>query len=207
MLNMEHLDLYQNLMEKVKARIRIVAQINLDKKLPDLYFSVEYACFQFRKILECIAMGNLISNKDLYQQQYSNFHKHWNAKRILDSIEGINPNYYPEAIEKSGNIWDTIFANVLGETKIQPSNREQLTKADFFNIYDECSEVIHESNPFSSKVIDYYELAKRIPKWMEKVQGLLQNHRVNILDRGYYIVEMNSSENNGRAIVIQISKV
>jgi hypothetical protein len=207
MLNMEHLDLYQNLMEKVKARMRIVSQINLEAKLPDLYFSVEYACFHCRKILECIAMGSLISNKDLYEQEYSNFQKHWNAKRILDSIERINPNFFPEAIEKTGNVWDAIFADVLGESKIRPANREQLTKVDFFHIYDECSEVIHENNPFSLKVIDYHDLAKRIPKWMEKVKGLLQEHRVNILDRGFYLVEMNSSENNGKAIVIQISKV
>ncbi len=92
----EDMDKYCRCMDEVKRRITAITNI-LDKSHTTLYqaTNIEFICLQFRKILELIALGSMVANKDEYARQHEKFAKHWHATRILEDIEEINPKFYP----------------------------------------------------------------------------------------------------------------
>ena len=42
-----------------------------------------------------IALASLVANREEYAKQRANFSTDWNAKRIVDTLERINPKFYP----------------------------------------------------------------------------------------------------------------
>jgi hypothetical protein len=86
----EHLyiEKYCGLMEEVKLRMG-VADHFLTGRGNALYEppTLESVCFQIRKILELIAFGSLIANRDAYSTAYSKISKTWNAGDLLRELE------------------------------------------------------------------------------------------------------------------------
>lgn len=152
--------------------------------------NIEFMCLQIRKILELIALGSLVANKEEYAQQHAKFSEHWRAKAILDSIEKINPNFYPSP----------------GRQIIEPSTRKVievvalekgfLTRQEFPDVYDQCSKAIHAANPFGT-AIDYKALESSIPVWMKKIKKLLNHHQIQLLNEMQMLwVLMQAREDN-----------
>src|SRR6267154_4901847 len=86
-------------MEEVKRRISVV----------DFFFTggghalyvpttVESVGLQLRKVMELIAFGSLVANKDAYSTMYAEFAKHWNARLLLRDLARINQDFYPKPV-------------------------------------------------------------------------------------------------------------
>ncbi|MDA3938810.1 MAG: VCBS repeat-containing protein [Spirochaetia bacterium] len=91
------LQLYTAMMEEIKKRLAVVVSFMKGSQTTGfLITDVEFVCLHFRKVLEHIALSSLIANKEEYTKQYKNFKRHWNARRILEGIEKINSEYYPQ---------------------------------------------------------------------------------------------------------------
>ncbi|MCV6622267.1 MAG: hypothetical protein OIF51_11030, partial [Cellvibrionaceae bacterium] len=152
MIDQQYLNKYAECMEEIKKRTEVIRAF-LDGRCSALYkqTTAESICLQVRKILELIALASLVANKEEYAKSRAKFAKDWHAKRILQSIEQINPNFYPTP---STQVLDNVTGKVV---EVKPIKTGFLTRKDFENIYDRCGGLLHAQNPFSaSKDIDNF---------------------------------------------------
>jgi hypothetical protein len=90
-MNSEAAQKYCNLMAEVKHRTLVVYAC-LDGRLHAGYkaTTIEVVYLQFRKMLELIALGSLVANKEAFSQVYQRFSECWKADLILKDIERVN---------------------------------------------------------------------------------------------------------------------
>lgn len=177
---------YCDQMELIKKRIEVILFFE-QRKGGSLYAAstIESAYLQFRKILELIAMGSLIANKEIYSQEHTNFSRHWNARRILESLERLNPDFYPKPIleEKGG-------------AKLIDKENGFLTRDDFETLYNRYGALMHTDNPYGDQS-DYGDYLAQIPKWRELITGLLNNHKIHLLgDPNMYVIHLQEARDN-----------
>lgn len=179
---------YLGQMNYVKLRMDAISSI-LKKETTTLYkyTNVEFMVLQIRKIIEHLAMGNLIANKERYSEINEKFYKNWNAKLIFRDIERINSKFFPEPIniDKSGKIdkWIT--------------KENFMTQNDAINIYEKCSGFLHTSNPFGAQTeIDYY--VRMIPIWYMQIINLTNTHLVHMEDGQHIFYICMKSEKTGK---------
>jgi hypothetical protein len=172
----EDIDKYCKSMEEVKRRTIAIKTI-LNKNHTTAYraTNIEFVCLQIRKILELIALGSIVANKDEYARQHEKFAKHWHATRILDDVEELNPQFYPIPVRQ---VFDPKAKKVIGTVDISEG---YLTREDFVNVYDRCSEILHAANPFGDG-IDYAPIEQSIPIWLSKIKTLLDHHQIQLLN-------------------------
>lgn len=188
-------------MEEIKRRTEVIRAF-LEGRCNTLYkqTTAESICLQVRKILELIALASLVANKDEYAKNRANFAKDWHAKRILQSIEEINPSFYPSP---STQVIDKVTGKVL-EVKAVKSGF--LTRKDFENIYDRCGGLLHAQNPFAaSKDID--NLMKVVPSWMEKIKTLLNHHQAQLVQEDLQFWVVMQSKMDGKVQVSLFQRV
>jgi SEC-C motif-containing protein len=171
---------YCGYMEWVKQRIEAIKSMGSSpiKNRLHGFIQIESIYLQFRKILELIAMGSLLNNKEEYAKARANFDSDWNARRILENLAKVNPDFYPKPI-----------VDVNGD--FQPV-QGALTKDDFVTVYDRCGEVLHTANPFG-KTIDYQQMSNEITGWLSKTMMLLNQHQLFMLDDGFWLVQMQTT--------------
>lgn len=165
-------------MELIKKRIEVVLFFE-SRQGSSLYTisTIESVYLQFRKILELIAMASLIANKEVYAREHANFDSHWNARRMFASLERLNPDFYPHPIVESGS-------------GILDKKDGFLTKADFITLYGACGEIMHTNNPYGGQT-NYDAYLAQIPKWRALIMGLLNNHKIHLLnDSNMYVIHM-----------------
>jgi hypothetical protein len=169
---------YVACMEEIKLRTTAIASI-LRKEATTSFqaTNIEFVCLQIRKILELIALASITANKEEYSKQHANFFRHWKAKKILESVEKVNPQFYPNPLkQKPGG---DLGQNVRED---EPISDGFLTKDDFSSAYDACCKALHASNPYDT-AIDYAFLEKEIPSWIQKIKTLLNFHMVQLVDK------------------------
>jgi len=183
---------YGWMMQDVKQRLKLIREINMrTRTLGTNLYDIETCCLNFRKILEIIAMANMISNQDEYLAAYNNFASHWNAKKIIAFLENVNPNFYPTPIQVnvSSQIdrWDDI-------------NNGSLTKEEFIEIYNDTSPVLHTRNPFTPPPDQAYFQAYivKFKAWHDKIMLLLQNHSIELQSGNLLIVQLDNEEGHAR---------
>ena len=88
---------YCTLMEEIKKRTQVI-DIFLSGSSHALYkaTTIESVCLQLRKILELIALGSLVANKEMFSNVSTQFAKCWNAELIFKDIERFNSEFYPK---------------------------------------------------------------------------------------------------------------
>jgi hypothetical protein len=179
---------YCNLMQESKHRTKVVISlIKGDVNLGYLPVNVEAVYLQFRKILELIAFGSLIANRHMYSQARKKYASDWNAKKVLDLAETLNPKFYPVPINQ---------VKVEGKeysTEFQPVVDGFLTRSDFERLYNICGGVLHSENPYGNTK-EYNELWASAPGWMLKIRNLLNSHEVHPVGnkRQFYLIQMGS---------------
>lgn len=137
----EDLVIYCSCLEEVKRRLKVVRSITQAEFSTDnVEMDAEIACLQLRKALELIAFASLSANHSLYTRVHGDISSAWSAKRILNKLEKLHPDFYPRPIlfegESEGGVKH--FANVKSG---------YLTRAEFVVLYDKCSSVVHAWNP------------------------------------------------------------
>ena len=93
---MDDTAIYVTCMEKIRERINIIQTIQRGNITTGIDFlNTELTFVQFRKVLELIAFASLTANREKYAQAYADFERDGRAKRILEKIEKLNPDFYP----------------------------------------------------------------------------------------------------------------
>lgn len=194
-MNQETLDKYAACMEEIKNRTEVIHSFVEGQSItPFKQTTAESICLQIRKVLELIAMSSLVANKDQYSKIREKFHKDWHAKRILNDIEGVNPEFYPVPCRQ---VLDKNTGNPAENIALKSGF---LTRKEFENIYDRCGGLLHANNPFS-KEKDIDNFIKIVPEWMEKIRKLLNLHEVQLAQDGFKLFVLMKAASDGRAHV------
>ena len=187
----EVIERYCSCMVEIKLRTEVITRFLLGtvsaKYLPP---NVESVCLQFRKILELIALGSLIAHKEDYSRQRANFAQDWQAAKILKAIEKINPVFYPVPTKQ---VYDASGKVVRVENVRDP----YLTRGDFVNLYQTCSNLLHASNPFG-KPKDYEGFWKAAPNWRTKIVTLLNHHQIQLPQDDLQLWVLMESKDDGK---------
>ncbi|MGD0137392.1 MAG: hypothetical protein ABSD28_00825 [Tepidisphaeraceae bacterium] len=182
---------YCNLMAEIKHRIAV---INAFKSgVASALFkasTIESAYLQFRKILELIALGSLVANKNEFSKVYAEFATCWNAQYLLKDIERVNPDFYPRPIVE-------LPAGKPGVKRdLQDKKDGFLTKAEFLKLYEKCGAIMHAGNPYGSQV-DYGYYEGNIQGWFDRIIGLLNSHTIKLVnDPNLYLIHMQEPGDN-----------
>lgn len=175
---------YVDLMEEVKRRIVVVNALLAEKPgLPYPATTVESLFLQLRKVLELIALGSLVANREEYSKVYAEFSKSWNARLLLRDLERVNPDFYPRALLATPGQTPEVKVHFVDEP-------DALTKDDFLKLYEKSGAILHAGNPFGSQV-DYNYYVTSAPAWRDKVVALLNTHMFHLVGRSEkYVVAM-----------------
>jgi len=79
---------YCGLMAEIKKRTAVIDAFT-DGIVHAVYkaTTIESIYLQFRKVLELIALGSLVANKDVFSAVYQDFAKYWNAELLVKDID------------------------------------------------------------------------------------------------------------------------
>ena len=182
---------YCNCMEEVKLRIGLVQSVVVRSVTTGREdFDAELIFVQLRKTLELIAFASLSANKAKYSATYNNFATHWNARRMLDYLKKVNPDFYPIPVVYAG-------INEKGVKHFELLTEGFLTKDEFVVLYDKCGHILHARNPFTSQDA-VIQLGYSVWDWGLRIQKLLSLHRVYLVDSlNTWLVSMNDP-NDGK---------
>ncbi len=183
---------YCDLMEEIKRRTALMTAFESGGAAA-LYkaTTIESVYLQFRKILELIALGSLVANKNQFSKVYNDFAKYWNARHLLKDIERLNPDFYPRPIVE-------VTSKRLGvKMDLQAKKDGFLTKHEFLKLYEKCGAIMHAGNPYSSQV-DYGYYERNIQGWLDRIIGLLNSHTIRLVnDSNLYLLHM-QEDRDGR---------
>lgn len=187
-------------MDLLKLRIDTVAQIATGKKTTGyLVPDQELCCLQLRKSLELIAFASISANLDKYAELRPGYSKDWNGKKIISTIEKINPNFYPMPIKS--------FQDDKGQLRFEDIKKGFLRKEDFSELYDWCGQLLYSFNPFG-KNMQWKDVRQRLIFEQTRIVTLLNQHRVVLADSDEEIwVNMNDQGKNGRATAYIFKKI
>jgi hypothetical protein len=182
---------YCDLMEEIKRRTSVI-DFFLTGGGHALYqpTTIESVSLQLRKILELIAFGSLVANKESYSAMYERFATTWNARLLLRDLERVNPDFYPKPVVESPSP-DSRALHQLKERE-----PDYMTKEEFEKIYEKCGAIMHADNPYGSR-IDYTYYSGKLPAWRSEVVNLLNNHQIRLLNEpGFYLIHMKENQDD-----------
>lgn len=163
-------------MEEVKKRIKVAAHFIKSPSNAIFYHTaIESAALQIRKILERIAFGSLIANRDIYEKTYKNFSTTWKASILLKDLARINPHYYPVPITPNPqrNEDGILLHSIIQDGYLKPE--------DFQDAYETCNGLLHATNPYKSEK-NMQELALKLANWIKLIVQLLNTHEIHFID-------------------------
>lgn len=147
--------------------------LKLHETSNDIYL-FESAVLQMRKALEAVAFASIAPNKDEYaklrakSENSPDYTKDFNAKKILQLLSNVNPNFYPKPISapipNGPNAWHF-------EQRVDNS----LTRKNFESFYDRLGKFLHADNPWGNNK-NYENLLNDLPKIIIAVRLLLSYH-------------------------------
>jgi len=178
-------------MEEIKRRTGVV-DFFLGGKGHALYqpTTIESICLQLRKILELIAFGSLVANKESYSAVYAKFATNWNARLLLRDLERVNPDFYPKPVVEVPSPDPKVRRH------LENRQLDYMTKQEFERIYEKCGAMMHADNPYGSR-IDYKYYLERLPAWRTQAVNLLSNHQVRLLnEKGFYLIHMKENQDD-----------
>jgi hypothetical protein len=185
---------YCNCMEQVKRRLALVRAVTTGSICTgDEGADAELACMQVRKALELIAFATLAANRDRYSQIRADVQNEWRAKRILDKLKQLHPDFYPVPV--------TPVRVAPGQWHFDEVPGGYLTSDEFVDLYDKCSEVVHEWNPFrsGSRRVNF---GWNIAEWAGRIERLLEFHHVRLVDQVDVLLVRLTDPSDGKAHVL-----
>ncbi len=158
---------YQALMQSVKNRIAGLRRLATGSlSLGDERLNWEWAALQLRMVLEGVAFASLAAQRDAYAKVHARFAEHWNASWLLRDLRKVNPEFYPQPKRMTDGSREGVKR--LEEVK------DYLTEAEFAELYELCSQIIHSHNPFGDlKPID---TRLTLIEWIGRIEALLDTH-------------------------------
>jgi hypothetical protein len=164
---------YCNCLQSAKKRLELVDAVTSGRlRIGAEAVDAEFACLQVRRALELIAFASIAAHKDVYSQAHTDFATHWNAKRLLTKLEKLHPDFYPKPAEIVG-------PDEHGVKKLVAVQSGFLNKDDFVFLYNTCSEVLHEWNPYRTdpRVVHF---GHSVAEWAVRIRRLLDVHWIRL---------------------------
>src|SRR5258708_7730918 len=91
---------YLACMSELVERLGVIAaRLDAVKEGGPTFQDYEIIALSFRKCVELIVFSSLVAHKDTYSKAHSEFEKHWNAKRLMENLRKLHPDFYPVPIE------------------------------------------------------------------------------------------------------------
>lgn len=184
-------------MEIIKKRMDAISKIgNREQTTLFRFTNIEFMALQIRKVIEHIAMSNLVVNSSLYKEYNDKFASNWNARLIFRDLERINPSFYPIPVKIVDNEYDDIKT-------IDPLTDGFLTKDEAIKVYNRCGSLMHVENPFG-KQIDYAYYETQIIVWYKKIMVLLATHLIKLVDDQFmYYITMVGEDHISHGTILQ----
>lgn len=188
-------------MTEIKFRIDVINDFIKGKRTTgQLPTDVEFLCLQFRMILELIALSSLCANKNEYARMRREFHRDWHATRILEALEKVNPNFYPEPTRQ------IIDENTGQVVRVEKITEEYLTKENFIDIYDKCCNILHAHNPYN-EYPDIVKIKELMSHWVDKIVKLLNHHQIQLVESGKQLWILMQSKDEGKVHVFEMRRI
>ncbi len=179
--------IYAECMVQIRQRIdlacSLVASVRLKKR--ESFDSTELIFVQFRKSLELIALASLTAHKDQYSAVHANFGMHWKAKAMLNSVEALNPAFYPVGLAAP-------VRQPNGTRHFELAAGPTLTKDEFVVLYEASSEILHARNPFSPKDPTIH-ITYSVDDWVARIRNLLTWHSISLINGDVWVVHVPAS--------------
>ena len=184
--------IYMTCMEEIQHRLNAALWLVFGKDLFKVHddFVLEAIFIQLRKVLELIAFGSLTVNKERYAAAHKQFASHWKAAKMLEELQKVNPNFYPLPVTQQ-IINPSPTGKVRWHYEVVKDNF--LTTAEFVELYDISSKLLHSHNPFST-MNPAIEIKYDIPVWVERIRRLLRIHFIHLVDGRAWIVYVPDSD-------------
>jgi hypothetical protein len=171
---------YALYMHEIRSRLGLIKRVgeSLQGTRPftgDAAIDVELCFLNFRKILELIMYASVLAHETAGAEISKRIaNREWNARRIFNYLEQINPYFYPVPI-----------ADLNRETK--PPRTVKLLdgfleKEQFLNLYDKrCGQILHASRDY---VIHepYQPPIEEVREWFDRICLLLGHHWIHLSD-------------------------
>ena len=140
-----NMQIYRKCMGDIRTRLNALSWLLQEDPLTqgNSLLTMELAFLQLRRVLEIVAFSSLTAHERKYAEAYKNYHQHWRAKDMLKVVERLNPHFYPRPLEAP-----TV---INGRWHYEVMKDGFLTRDEFGRAYDDCSLVLHTSNPFSKR--------------------------------------------------------
>jgi hypothetical protein len=138
------------------------------------FFVTELVFVQLRKALELLALSSMAAHKEQYSAAYTKFREHWRAKKILEALAKVNPDFYPKAVRL---VSQTPIGAANSKSRFHIVTNGTLTKEEFSRLYDASAEVLHTRNPFSEKPLPI-DIGYSVPDWVRRIRALIRIHTV-----------------------------
>jgi hypothetical protein len=180
---------YCDLMEEIKRRIAVVDQLGTATGLvlpPQVRMESIY--LQYRKILELIAFGSLVSNRDKFSKVYARFSKYWNAADLLRDLERVNRDFYPKPK------LEELSPDPQVKRHLVDKPNGYLTKGQFLELYGRAGDILHERNPYAGpSELEWF--LKNAESWRDRIIGLLNTHVIHLVGMpSFYLVHMQGED-------------
>jgi hypothetical protein len=202
--------LYCALMEEIKFRIAAIQDVIHAKIQIGATIGKDIGYLELRMICELIALSSLVAHGDIKETQSRKFAKKWEADFLIAALTKIHRDFYPQPIVPHPG--DGSVPTLAGQIRRPPLlvTSGFLTSAELPKLYHQCGRELHRgslsdiiSRRGAKVEIDY----SPIGKWVDKIVRLLNFHRIRLIDRAEYWVEMQSTHNNGRPYASLMSGV
>jgi hypothetical protein len=138
--------------------------------------------FNSERCLNLFRLHPLTADKEKYALAHAGFTEHWKAKRMLQELKKINPDFYPTPVMPPVLQSDGIKHLALVTEGF-------LAMDEFATLYDTASELLHVSNPFTLKGRQI-NLKYSAKEWVSRIKTLLTLHMMHLVDDQRWIVEI-----------------
>jgi hypothetical protein len=180
-------------MDQLSRRLRLVEAVVAGRSATgDEAADAEFACLQLRKALEQLAYSALAASRERYSQARPQVEREWNATRILERVEKIHPDFYPLPVRPVRLAPNRVHFDVVADGF--------LTRDEFVFLYDRCSDVIHDWNPFREGPL-VVQFERPIGEWAQRIERLLAFHRIRLVDQADILV-VELRDTSGKAHVL-----
>lgn len=164
-------NLYRNLIVEIRHRIHVV-DLATSNQIPVHPPFVKEICFlQFRMMCELLALGCLAAHGDI--EGSKRLAKVWEADKIMNQLEKLNPHFYPIAVIKQ---------KTDGGFHIEPRKIHPLPKDQMLSLYYKCGAILHKGNTkkILSEQIPIQVRYPDITATAQKFRDLITDHMILI---------------------------
>lgn len=194
---------YKKNMHEIKERMSVIQDMessHAEKKIFTgfIEIDIDLLYLQLRKINEIIMFSCIVASEAAERQLNADLRRGWELKKIKNSLEKINQNYFPypvKVVEKEGGGFEI--------SKYDKADRVYLTEEELFAIYKNASDYVHAKREYQYGSVE--ERFKSLHKGFEyasKITRLLSHHWLPISDSMDFAVIMEYGENKDVQVIL-----